>query len=176
MPTHTVRDASSPPYTCTYRGDPHFSLMTNETSGVRAVRWRNATRPVVPFPMNGTRNVLGIIGAGWVPPHSSSLARHIASCVRYFGVFAALPCLFRGCPRVPIWDSARSGFRNPGILHRTFCLSRTELRWGSLQSFDQILLNGPDISCSCANDSLPRFALTGAPTTRTMRTGKNRPV
>src|SRR5438552_3686741 len=48
-------------------------------------------------------------------------------------------CLF--IPRLP--PSPNVGlFGASGIVRSTFCLSRTELRWGPLQSFDQIQVSG----------------------------------
>ena len=44
--------------------------------------------------------------------------------------------------RIPHWDSASHAFGTRGTVHSTFCLSRTELRCGSLQSFDQIQVSG----------------------------------
>jgi len=77
-----------------------------------------------------------------VPPHGRSLARHLAPRVRYFRVLAAIRLLIPRLHGVQHWESARSRFWSLGIVHSKFCLSRTELPWEPLQSFDQIQVSG----------------------------------
>src|SRR5439155_5953240 len=105
------------------------SLLTNETRESEPFAEKSRVMPKAP-PMNGSRTVRHHRGRT-VSPHRSSLAETPRAAPRYFRFVAAIACPYRGCEVSP--ESGLNmclAFETPMIVHSTFCLSRTEPRWG----------------------------------------------
>src|SRR6184192_3487087 len=126
--------------------------MTNQTSESEPFRWRSATRPGAPFPMNGSRTVLGIIAAGrsrrMVAPWQDTSRRDTSAFSPRFdldcAVGAAEGRFARKITHCPLHRGLRVGNDAPHGLLLSPPAKRT----------DHLLIR-PHISC--ANDTFQTF-------------------